>query len=154
MEGGVALGFLEHLVDVAVEQGERTESFQVGESARAVGCAPTPLRISHPQRHMCEHHNGRAVGHRLEIIFHPFKLLIAELAKATFANRHHVVQANEVRARVVEAEPALAFRALAKTFEVLFAVVVEHVVLAGDIKHLLRFAGLENLLERVEFFRL
>ena len=102
---------------------------------------------------MCEHHNRRAVGNRLEIIFHPFELLIAELAQATFANRHHVVQADEVRAFVIEAEPALAFRTLAKPFEVLFAVVVEHVVFAGDIKHPRRFAGLENLLERVEFFR-
>src|SRR5437899_2241170 len=99
---------------------------------------------------MCEHHNRRAVGNRLEIIFHPFELLIAELAQATFANRHHVVQADEVRALVVEAEPALSLRTFAKPFEVLFAVVVEHVVFAGDIKHLLRFAGLENLLERVE----
>ena len=54
---------------------------------------------------------------------------------------------------MVEAEPALAFRTSATPFEALFAVVVEHIVFAGDIKHLLRFAGLENLLECVEFFR-
>src|SRR5437762_6871586 len=116
--GEMLLGFFEHLVDVAVEHCERTESFQGAEGSRAVGCAPTPLRISHPQRHMCEHHDGRAVGNRLEIIFHPFELLIAEVAQATFANRHHVVQADEVCALVVEAEPALAFRSLAKPFEI------------------------------------
>jgi len=58
-----------------------------------------------------------------------------------------------VRALVVEAEPALAFRTFAKPFEVLFAVVVEHVVLAGNMENLLCFAALENLFERVEFFR-
>ena len=81
-------------------------------------------------------------------------MFVAKLAEAAFANVHDVVQADEVCALVIEAEPTAALSVFAEAFEVLFAVVVEHVVFTGNVEHFLGFAAFEDLLKRVEFFRL
>ena len=103
---------------------------------------------------MREHHDRRAVGNGPQVIFDPFELFVAELAKAAFANVHHIVQANKVRAFVIEAEPAAAFGSFAEALEVLFAIVIEHIVFARHVENLFGFASLENLFERVELFGL
>src|SRR6266436_3916199 len=50
VEGGVAFGFLERLMDVPVENRDRAEAFQVTVREFAVARAPTPLLIKHPER--------------------------------------------------------------------------------------------------------
>src|SRR6266540_1275156 len=154
VEGGVPLSFLQHLVDVPIKHGERAKAFRVAERARTVFRAPTPLRISHPERHVREDDDGSAVGNGFEIIHHPFELHITKLTESAFAYVQYIVQTDEVRAFVVETEPAAAFRSFAEALEVLFAVVIEDVVLTRYVEHLLGLAALEDLFKCVELFGL
>src|SRR6478736_2283350 len=48
VEGDVALDLLHHLMDVAVEHGDRAETLDVFERAAAVLGAPAPFRIDGP----------------------------------------------------------------------------------------------------------
>src|SRR5215469_7697487 len=44
----VALDLLHHLVNVAIEHGDGTETLEVGKSFGAISCTPAPLRVDHP----------------------------------------------------------------------------------------------------------
>src|SRR6266702_2013940 len=57
VEGDVAFDLLHHLVDVAVQHGDRAEALDVFQRASAVLGAPAPLRIHRPQRGMGEQHD-------------------------------------------------------------------------------------------------
>ena len=63
------------------------------------------------------------------------ELVGAERAEAAGLQVQHVHQADEVHAFRVEAVPALALGVLSVALQVLLAVVVEHVVLAGHEEH-------------------
>src|SRR6185436_16165069 len=58
VEGHVALGLLDDLVDVAVQNGDRAEPREQTERLGAVVGAPAPFRIERPQRDMGEDHDG------------------------------------------------------------------------------------------------
>jgi hypothetical protein len=60
----------------------------------------------------------------------------------------------KVHPLLVEAVPPAALDVLPIALQVLLAVVVEHVVLAGDEEHVLRRGALENLVHGVELFGL
>src|ERR1700683_2857652 len=59
-----------------------------------------------------------------------------------------------MRSLLVEAVPAIALRSLAETLVEHRAVVVEHVVLAGNVKDALGLQALQRFTERVEFLGL
>src|SRR5205814_4582684 len=133
-----------------VEDGHRTETFQEREGARAVFRTPTPLRVNFPERDVREDNDRRAVGNGFQIVRDPRELILAEDAQPALANVEDVIQADEVRALMIEARPAVAFCSLAETFEILFAVVVQDIVLARDVEDAARLTILQNLLQRVE----
>lgn len=150
----VPLGLFHYLVDVPVEHGHRTETFQEREGARAIFRAPTPLRVNFPERDVREDNDGRAVGNSFQIVGDPRELVLAEHAEPALANVEDVIEADEMRPLVIEAKPAIAFCSLAEPFEILFAVVVQDIVLARDVKDAAALTIFQNLLERVEFLRL
>ena len=69
----------------------------------------------------------------LQVVLQPLELLGAELAEAAGLEVHDVDQADEVHAVVVEAVPAGALGALAVALEIELALLVDDVVLAGDV---------------------
>src|SRR6185312_4918941 len=81
VEGDVTLDLLHHLVDMAVEHGDRAEAFQVGERLRAVLGAPAPFRIDSPERDMREHDDRLRGRTALEVLLEPFELVVAEIAE-------------------------------------------------------------------------
>ena len=87
--------------------------FRYAKRLRAIVGAPAPFGIDRPQRNVREDDDGRAAGEPFHIIFEPLELLGAELAQAAGLQVHHVDQADEVHAFVIEAVPAVALRALA-----------------------------------------
>ena len=82
----------------------------------------------------------------MQILLQPVELRLAELAHAF--QLHHVDQADEVHAFVVEAVPAISLRAFAVALEIQLSVVDGGVVFAGHVEDLA--ARSENLIERVE----
>jgi hypothetical protein len=99
---------------------------------------------------MREDDHRRAAFQVPHIILEPVELVGAERAEATGFEVHYVDEADEVRALVVKAVPALSFRIFAKAIQVLLAIVGEHVVLAGNEKDSPRLGALEYLLGRVK----
>src|SRR5678815_2841642 len=91
VEGGVAFGFLEHLVNMAIEDCEGAKAFQVTQSAFSVAGAPPPLRVNLPERDVREDDDGHATGNSFEVILHPVELIVAELAQTALADVHDVV---------------------------------------------------------------
>src|ERR1700689_3015170 len=65
-----------------------------------------------------------------------------------------VDKADKMRSLLVEAVPAVALGPLAETLVEHRAVVVEHIVLAGNVKDALGLQALQRFSERVEFLRL
>src|SRR6185503_13073445 len=136
VEGDVALDLLHHLVDVAVEHGDRAELLQVTESARAVLGAPAPARIDRPERDMGEHHDRLRSRAALDVVFQPFELLGAEIAEAAGLEVDDVDQADEMHAVGVKRIPAGAFGAAAVALAIELArLLVDDVVLARHVMH-------------------
>src|SRR5271168_1061440 len=138
----VAFHLLHRLVNVPVQHRHRTKVFQQRQRLRAIFRAPAPLRIHRPQRNMRKHHDRRAGLQTLYVLFHPGDLLRAQRAKPASLQVHHVHQAHEVHAFFVEAVPALSLALLRVALQVLFAVVVQHVMLARHVKHILWLGAL------------
>ena len=154
MKCDVPLDLLHRLVDVAVEHGHGAKALEVGERLRAVVRPPSPVRVHRPQRDVREHDDRRVAAQSLHVILEPFELVVTEGAKPARFEVEDVDQGHKMNTVVVEAIPTVTTRLLAIACEVLFAVVVEHVVLARDVVNVLRFATFEHLFQRVEFARL
>ena len=81
-------------------------------SACSLSDVPHPhVGINRPQRNMREDHDGRAALEAVQILLQPVELRLAEFAHAL--ELHHVDQADEVHAFVVEAVPAVSLGAFA-----------------------------------------
>src|SRR5258708_3288499 len=128
VEGDVALDFLHHLVDVAVEHGHRAKTFQIIQRAAAVLGAPAPGRIDRPQRDMGEHHDRRGFRLPLEVVLEPFELLSAEIAEAAGLEVDHVDEADEMHAIGVERVVAWALCPLAITLLVELDLFIEEIL--------------------------
>ena len=89
----------------------------------------------------------------LDVLLQPFELLVAERAKTAGFQVDDVDEADEMHAALIEAVPTGALRAFAESLQVALAVVLEHIVLAGDVEHRQRQLG-QHLLQRVELGRL
>ena len=128
------------LVNVPVQHRDRAELLEVGQRLRAVFRAPAPLRVHAPQGNVREHDDRRAVLQMLDVVFQPFELLAAERAEAAGLQVQHVHQPDEVHAFRVEAVPPGSLGALSVAFQILFAVIVEHVVFARHEEHVFALA--------------
>ena len=136
MERDVAFDLLHELVDVAVENGHRPEALEIAERDGCIVRAPSPIRIDRPQRDMREDDDRRRGLAAVEVVLQPFELIGAEIAEAELLQVHHVVEADEVHAVVIEAVPAAALGAFAVAFEIGFpGRLVGDVVFAGNVVH-------------------
>ena len=135
MERDVALDFLHHLMDVAIEHGHRTEALQIGEGAAAVVRAPAPVRIDGPERDMGKNNNRGRSRPAPKIGLKPFELFIAEIAKAAWLQIDDVDEPDEVHALRIKTVPACAHRAAAIAFAVKLWVLVKKIVLAWYVMH-------------------
>src|SRR5204863_3501977 len=57
MQGNVSFGLLQHLMDMSVQNRDRSEWTQERHRLRGIGSAPTPGFPNRPQRNMREHHD-------------------------------------------------------------------------------------------------
>src|SRR5262245_9678825 len=135
MERYVALDLLHHLVDVAVEHGDRAEALEIVESARAVLGSPSPFRINNPERNVGEDHDRRRRRATLEVVLEPFELLVAEIAETARLKVDHVDEADEMHAVGIEAVPAGSLGAAPVTLAIELLLVIEEIVLARHIVH-------------------
>src|SRR5271165_5588351 len=149
-----SLYLLHGLMNVPVENSYRTKLFQVRESLRAVFSSPSPVRIHRPQRDVREDHDWRAGLQMLDVFFQPLQLLVPQRTQSTGLQVHDVDQSYEVHTFLFEAVPAPWLRSFGETLVIFFAVVVQYIVLTGDVENILRGGALQNLLNAVEFFRL
>jgi hypothetical protein len=154
VEGDVAFHLLHDLMDVAVEHGNGTEALEIAERLGAVVSAPTPFGVNGPQGDVGEDHDGGAGLQSLDVLLEPFQLLRAEGAESAGLEIQDVDQADKMDGVLVEAVPTVACRPFAVALEVLLAVVVEHVVLAGDEEDSVGLHALEHLVEGIELFGL
>ena len=145
---------LHGLVNVSVQNGHRAKSLQVGKRLFAVVGAPAPLRINRPERDVREDDDGRAALQFGDVFLEPFELLVAEISQSAGLEVQHVDQADEMRSLLIEAVPAIALRALAEALVEHLAVVVEHIVLAGNVKDAVGLQALQRFGQSVEFFGL
>ncbi len=150
VEGDVALDLLHELVDVSVEDGDRTEAPHEAEGGGGVVGAPAPVGVHGEERDVAEDHQRRLALHPLEVAFEPRQLVGAQVAELLEIDGVH--QGDEVRAPMVEAEPAVALGAGPEELPVLLAGVVGGVVLAGQDQDLARPQRGEHLLDLVELF--
>src|SRR5271169_3962869 len=119
VERDVAFHLLHDLMDMPIQDGNRAEALQVSEGLLAVVGAPTPFGINRPERDVREHDHRRAAFQVPYIILEPLELLGAERSEAAGFEVHYVDEANEVRALVVKAVPALSFRIFTEAIQVL-----------------------------------
>ena len=82
VEGDIALDLLHHLVDVAVEHGDRAELLQHPERLLGILRAPSPIGIDRPERNMGEDDDRRARGARGDVGLQPGELIGTEIAHA------------------------------------------------------------------------
>src|SRR6266496_111127 len=153
MKSYVAFNLLHRLVDVPIQHRHRAELLQVRQRLRAVLRSPAPIRIYRPQRDMREHHDGRAVLQMLHIAFQPLELLVAQRAQPAGLQVQYVHKSDEVHASLVKTVPACAPAPFSVAFEELFPIVVQHIVLTRHIEHIFGLRALQDLIDRIEFFR-
>ena len=151
MKCNVAFHLLHGLVNVAIEHGDRPETFEIPKRLLAVVRPPTPLGIHGPKRDVREDHDGRTAFQSLHIFFQPLELLRAEGAESTRLEVYYIDQADEVDSIFVETVPAATLRCLALAVQVVLAVVGQDIVLARDEKHIFRARALQHLVHRIEF---
>ena len=153
MERDVALDLLHDLMDVAVQNRNGTESFQIRQRLRAVAGAPAPVLIHDPQRHMREHDDRRAAGSRPLTSFSSHSSCsVAEIAETVALQIDHVHQPDEVHAVRVEAVPAVAIGAFTIPVQIALAVFLKDVVFARNGIGL-QFRGTQQLRAGVELRR-
>src|SRR6516162_2791441 len=135
MEGDMAFNFLHHLMDVAVEHGDRAEPLQKFDGARAIVGAPAPLLIDGPQWNVGEHHDRRLRGFSLEIVRKPLKLLFAEIAEPARLKVHDVDETDEMYAVGIKAVPPGALGVPAVVVVIELHPLIEEIVLARHVVH-------------------
>src|SRR6266536_1260802 len=146
----VTFDFLQGLVNVAVEHRDRTKLLQIGESLSAVLGSPSPVLINRPQRNVSENDDWRAVRKMLDIFLHPLQLLRPQRSQPTGLQIDDIHQSDEMHAFLIEAVPARSLRIFSKPIKVTLAVVVNHVVFAWDVEHILSRTSREHLRDGVE----
>ena len=144
----VALNLLHDLMNVAVQNGHRTKAFEKGQRLRAVGGAPAPLLIDHPQRNVREDHDRRRRTQAREISLQPRELLRAQVAHCI--NLYAIVQADKVNAFVVVAVPAVAHRSFAEPLQIQRAIIEGKIMLTRNIEDLSHLRTLNHLRSGVE----
>src|SRR5262245_30515223 len=122
-------------MDVAVQHGDRAKLPEIGKRLGAIVRAPAPFGIHRPEWNMSKHHDGRAAGKMLHIVFQPLQLLLAQATETTRLEVQDVDQANEMCALLIEAVPAATFRSLTVALQILLPVVAENVVLSRHVEH-------------------
>src|ERR1700683_459929 len=120
----------------------------------AIVSAPSPLRINSPQGNVRENDDGCAALQMGHIFFEPGELLGAEGSEAASFEVHDIYKTDEVGAFRIEAVPAIADGISPEAFTKHFAVVVQNVMLAGNVEDSIGFEALERFRERVELLRL
>ena len=104
---------------------------------------------------MCEDHNRSVRAEAFQVRFEPLELLVPELAQTARLKIQDIDEANEMDAILGEAVPTRAPGV--DSFQVAFAVelaaIVKHIVLPGNMKHVLGPAALEYFIEGIEFLR-
>jgi hypothetical protein len=83
---------------------------------------------------MRKHDDRRAARQVRDILLEPFELLAAKRPESTRLEVDHIDQPDEVHTVLVEAVPPRALRPLAKPRQVAPPVVLQDVVLAGNIE--------------------
>src|SRR5579864_5432047 len=89
-----------------------------------------------------------------DVILQPLQLIAPERPESSGLEIQHIHQADKMHAVLVEAVPARAARFSSKTLEELLSIVVQHVVLSGDVEDFFRLGAFKNLLDGVKFLRL
>ena len=140
-------------MDVSVQHRDRTEALQVRQCLRAVLGPPTPLGIHAPQRHVRENHDGRAFRKMLNVFLQPLQLFCAQAAQTPGLQVQDVYQSDEMHAVLVKAVPTRSLRSLPIPLQILFAIIVQHVVLAGNKEDIFGAGALQQLVHGVELFR-
>src|SRR5260370_22909633 len=122
-------------MSVTRQHGHRAEATHIRECTLAILGAPPPFWTDGPQRHVGKHDHWRARGAASQVVLEPAELLVAEIAHSTGREVCHIDEADEMDTVLIEAVPAGAVCAFAKTCEELLAVaLIEHVVLARDVE--------------------
>src|SRR5208282_3835925 len=133
VEGDVAFHLLHDLMDMAVEDGHRTEALEVFQDAAAIFRAPAPIRINAPERDVGEDHDGCRSRTALDVGFEPFELLVAEVAESARLEIDDIDEADKMHAVGVEAIPAGTLGAAPVALAIKLQFRVEEVMLAGDV---------------------
>ena len=108
MESDVAFHFLHHLMNMAIEHGQRAKSLEKLERTGRILRAPAPIGRDCPQRNMGEDDDRRRSWLALEIVCEPSELFIAERAHAARFQISDIDEADEMRAAIVKGIPAAA----------------------------------------------
>src|SRR5271169_4569019 len=86
----------------------------------------------------------------LHVFLQPFQLLSAKAAQPSRFQIHDVNQPDKMHAILVEAVPARSLGAFPVALQILLAVVVEDIMLAGHKEDVLSAGGLQELVHSVE----
>src|ERR1700730_2574031 len=154
MERNVTFDLLHDLVNMAVQHGHRTETFDVRQGLLAVVGSPAPIWIDGPQRNVRKENNRRTGRAALEIVLKPLQLFVSQRTHTSGLQIGDIYQPHEMNALLIEAIPPTALGTLPVTLEKLFAVVAQHVMLTRHIVDLLRRRTLQYLVQRIELARL
>src|SRR5512138_2474664 len=121
-------------MNVTVQHRHGSKSLQGRQCACAVVRPPPPLGVDRPERNMRKHDDRRAALQLRDVLLEPLELLVAKVPESTRFEVDHIDQPDEVHTVLVEAVPPRALRSLAKPRQVAPPVVLQDVVLAGNIE--------------------
>src|SRR5215471_14623624 len=131
----MAFDLLHDLMNVAVQDRDRAEPFQIGQGAFAVVGSPSPFGIHRPEWNVSEDDDRRAAFEPLDVALEPLELFGAERTEPPGFEIDDVDEADEVHAALIEAVPASALRPFAEPLQVTLPVIIEHVVFTGNVEH-------------------
>ena len=151
MEGNVAFYFLNDLMYVSVQHGDRAESAQQAHELIRISGAPTPGLIDGPEGHVGKDHNGCACRTSPEVRRQPGELITPQGPKATRLELQYIDERDKVHAAVINAVIALVVRSLTESVEVFRDGRIGGVVLARYGVQLGRAQTGEHLLSQVKF---
>src|SRR5437868_10504683 len=118
MEGDVSLNLLDGLMNMTVQDRDRSKPAKKSQRLLSVIRAPAPLRIDRPERNVRENYDGSAGRQRLEVFLQPVELFLAKESQAAFANIDDVDQPDEVHSFLIEAVPTGPERLPAKSLPI------------------------------------
>src|SRR6478609_4817287 len=107
MERDVPFNFLNILMNMSVQDADRSESLQIGKRLETVFGTPAPLLINGPERYVSENGNRRVAFLSFQILFEPLQLLASQVAQSSGLEIEDVYQAYEMHSIRIEAEPAV-----------------------------------------------